>query len=121
MNRSVVRIAAQAQIDITDTLRFTQMRLGESVKARYQDLLQATLQSLVDDPVQTDSTSRDDLSPGLRSLHVGFNALKMTDGRIIRPRHIVFYRIGEDQAVEILRVLHDAMEVAQQLRHLHKQ
>ncbi|MGE8113805.1 type II toxin-antitoxin system RelE/ParE family toxin [Pseudomonas sp. NPDC086566] len=121
MNRPVVRIAAQAQIDIADTLRFTQMRLGESVNGRYKDLLQATFQSLADDPLHIDSTLRDDISSGLRSLHLGFHVLKMTDGRIIRPRHIVFYRTGENQVVEILRVLHDAMEVSQHLKQLLKQ
>ncbi len=121
MNRPVVRIAAQAQIDIADTLRFTESRLGDAVRSRYQDLLQATFQSLVDDPELNESTSRDDLSPGVRSLHLAFNFLEMTDGRMIRPRHIVFYRTGADQIVEILRVLHDAMEVAHQLNYLHQQ
>jgi len=121
MNRPVVRIAAQAQIDIADTLRFTKVRLGEAVRGRFQDLLQATFQSLVEDPEHNESTSRDNLSPGLRSLHLAFNALEMTDGRMIRPRHVVFYRTGVDQVVEILRVLHDAMEVAQHLKHLNQQ
>ncbi|MDZ5738032.1 type II toxin-antitoxin system RelE/ParE family toxin [Pseudomonas asiatica] len=117
----MVRIAAQAQIDIVDTLRFTKVRLGESVRSLYQDLLQATFQSLADDPAHISSTFRDELSPGLRSLHLGSNSLEVSDGRIITPRHIIFYRTGKDEVVEILRVLHDAMEVAQHLNHLHQQ
>ncbi|OAI93450.1 plasmid stabilization protein ParE [Pseudomonas putida] len=117
----MVRMSPQACIDISDTLRFTEVRLGRSVRNRYQDLLQETLLALAEQPKPVDSKMRDELSPGLRSLHLSFNVLQMTDGRVIRPRHIVFYRTGTDQFVEILRVLHDAMEVAQNLKHLHQQ
>lgn len=110
MTDLAVRIAPQANTDITDILRFTEVRLGEDIRSRYQDLLQATFQSLSKEPEHIRSTMREELSPGLRSLHLSFNALEMSDGRLIRPRHIVFYRTGTDHVVEILRVLHDAME-----------
>lgn len=121
MSRTKVRISPQACVDIADTLRFTEVRLGESVRNRYQDLLQETFLALAEQPTPVCSKMRDEISPGLRSLHLSFNMLRMTDGRVIKPRHIVFYRIGTDQIVEIFRVLHDAMEVAQNLKHLHQQ
>ena len=117
----MVRISPQACVDIADTLRFTEVRLGESVRNRYQDLLQETFLALAEQPRPAGSRLRDELAPGLLSLHLSFNVLQMTDGRVIRPRHIVFYRASTDQIVEILRVLHDAMEVAQNLKHLHQQ
>lgn len=120
MSRVMVRMSPQACIDIADTLRFTQARLGEFVRKRYQDLLQTTFHSIAEQPTLPGSKMRDELSPGLRSLHLSFNVLEMRDGRMISPRHIVFYRTGTDQTVEILRVLHDAMEVAQHLNHLHQ-
>lgn len=119
MSSPVLRISPKAHTDIADTLRFTEVRFGISVRRRYQDLLQATFQSLAEQPVHINSTMRDELSPGLRSLHLSINVLEINDDRMIRPRHIVFYRIGTDQVVEILRVLHDAMEVARHLNHLH--
>lgn len=118
MNRIMVRISHQARTDIADTLRFTQVRLGESIKDRYQDLLQTTFHCIAEQPTLPGSKLRDELAPGLRSLHLSLNVLEMTDGRMISPRHVVFYRAGTDQTVEILRVLHDAMEVAQHLNHL---
>ncbi|WP_438302079.1 type II toxin-antitoxin system RelE/ParE family toxin [Pseudomonas sp. NMS19W] len=114
-------MSPQACIDIADTLRFTEVRLGESVRNRYREVLQETFLALAAQPALVGSKMRDELSPGLRSLHLSFNMLQMTDGRALRPRHIVFYRTGTDQIVEILRVLHDAMEVAQNLKHLHQQ
>lgn len=117
----MVRMSPQACIDIADTLRFTEVRLGQSVRNRYLDLLQETFLALAEQPTPAGSKKRDELSPGLRSLHLSSNWLQMTDGRVIRPRHIVFYRTGTDQIVEILRVLHDAMEVSQHLQHLRQQ
>lgn len=116
----MVRLSPQACTDIADTLRFTQVRLGECVRNRYQDLLQETLLSLAEQSTPIGSQKRDELSPGLRSLHLSFNVLHMTDGRIIRPRHILFYRTGPNEVIEVLRVLHDAMEVGQFLKHLHQ-
>ncbi|CAI8956132.1 type II toxin-antitoxin system RelE/ParE family toxin [Pseudomonas soli] len=121
MNGLVVRISPQAYTDIADTLRFTEVRLGEALRSQYQDLLLRTFSSLAEEPTHINSRLRDELSPGLRSLHLSFNVLQMTDDRMISPRHIVFYRTGADQVVEILRVLHDAMEIAQHLNHLHQQ
>lgn len=120
MSSLVIRISPQAHTDIADTLRFTEVRLGESARCRYQKLLLTTLHSLAEEPKHQNSTIRNELSPGVRSLHLSFHVLEMSDGRRIRPRHIVFYRTGADQVVEILRVLHDAMEIAQNLKHLHQ-
>lgn len=85
MSRAMIRIAAQACTDIADTLRFTQVRLGESVRNRYQDLLQTTFHRIAEQPTLPGSRMRDELSPGLRSLHLSFNVLQMTDGRMISP------------------------------------
>lgn len=117
----MVRMSSQACIDIADTLRFTEVRLGESARNLYQDLLQETFVALAEQRTPEGSKIRDELSPGLRSLHLSFIALEMTDGRVMRPRHIVFYRTGTNHIVEILRVLHDAMDVDQNLKHLHQQ
>ncbi|QCI14183.1 type II toxin-antitoxin system RelE/ParE family toxin [Pseudomonas putida] len=116
----MVRMSSQARIDIADTLRFTEVRHGLSIRNRYQDLLQETLLALAEQPTPVVSKMRDELSHGLRSLHLSFNVLQMTDGRRIIPRHIVFYRTETDQVVEILRVLYDAMEITQHLNHLHQ-
>ncbi len=120
MNELMLRISALAASDIVDTLRFTEMRLGPSAKRQYCNQLQATLHALAEKPAHACSSTRDELFPGLRSLHLSFNKLVMDDGRINSPRHIVFYRTGPDQVIEILRILHDAMEITQHLNHLNQ-
>ncbi|MFO6011935.1 type II toxin-antitoxin system RelE/ParE family toxin, partial [Pseudomonas aeruginosa] len=36
-------------------------------------------------------------------------------GKVVRPRHFVFYRMATDQVLEVVRVLHDAMDLDQHL------
>ena len=53
------------------------------------------------------SRTRDEILPGLRALHVARH------GR--RGRHIILYRAGPEREIEIMRILHDGMELR---RHL---
>jgi toxin ParE1/3/4 len=50
-----------------------------------------------------DSLVRDEIQPGLRSIHVARH------GR--RGRHLVLYRIAEGETIDILRMLHDSMDI----------
>ncbi len=46
---------------------------------------------------------RDEIGPGMRTLHVG------------RPgRHVILFRVGSkaDRTIDVLRILHDAMDLA---------
>jgi len=47
------------------------------------------------------SKAREDIAPGLRSLHVSG-----------RGRHVLFFRPSGDNVIMVLRILHDAMDVA---------
>ena len=67
----------------------------------------AVLTSLHDGPYLPDSAPRDEIHPGLRSLHVA------RQGR--RGRHFVLYRGNEVGSVDIVRILHDTMDL---VRHL---
>jgi toxin ParE1/3/4 len=109
-----IRISLDARTDIIDILNYTERRFGASGRRRYQGLLQAALKSLSNEPERIGSTSRDEIAPGLRSLHLFFCRGEASTGRVIKPRHVVIYRYSE-QAVEIVRILHEAMELE---RHL---
>ena len=50
------------------------------------------------------SAARDEIRPGLRTLHVA------REGR--RARHFILYRAAENHVIEVVRILHDAMELA---------
>ncbi|MGG4615968.1 type II toxin-antitoxin system RelE/ParE family toxin, partial [Pseudomonas aeruginosa] len=36
-------------------------------------------------------------------------------GKDVRPRHFVLYRLATDQVLEVVRVLHDSMDLDQHL------
>ncbi|MFD2645368.1 type II toxin-antitoxin system RelE/ParE family toxin [Pseudomonas japonica] len=109
-----LRISRQARDDIADILRFTQDKFGPGARRRYQELLQAGLHAIGDDPQRAGSQAREEIAAGLRSLHLIFCR---SQTRVLKPRHILFYRQGRDEVVEVVRVLHEVMELAS---HLHQ-
>ncbi|KRP66964.1 type II toxin-antitoxin system RelE/ParE family toxin [Pseudomonas orientalis] len=107
------RISNPARADIVDILRLSQTQFGDQARQRYQALILAALQALADTPYRIGSHDRDELAPGLRSYHLIYSRqqAKQTHGTVKSPRHIVFYRVANDDVIEVVRLLHDAMEV----------
>lgn len=111
---SRLRLSAAAEADIADILEWSQARFGEAAKARYGRLLAAALRALAEDPAIAGSLARPELGAGLRSLHL--RAFRRRGGeRVGRPRHLVIYAAPEPGLVEIVRVLHEAMELRRRL------
>jgi toxin ParE1/3/4 len=111
-----VRLAAAAEADFQDILRWTKNQFGEAQAHAYAQTLSAALQALAaGGPTTAGAKARDEIAKGLFTLHVARHGRK--------GRHFVLFRIGGDNAgrgvarevVEVLRVLHDAMDLA---RHL---
>nr|WP_171061350.1 MULTISPECIES: type II toxin-antitoxin system RelE/ParE family toxin [unclassified Pseudomonas] len=77
---------------------------------RYQALILAALQAISDTSYRIGSHHHDELAPDLRSFHLinSRQQAKQTHGVVKSPRHIVFYRVGDD-VIEFVRLLHDAM------------
>jgi len=111
------RLSHTALSDIEDVLRYSQVQFGPQTGIRYQALIRTAIEDLAETPDRVGSSPRDELSEGLRSFHltcVRKQAATAT-GTVQRPRHVVFYRLADDQVIEIVRILHDAMEVRQHL------
>jgi len=105
-----VRLTAAAESDFQDILHWTAGRFGEAQARIYAETLSAALQALTAGPTVLDAKLRDDIAKGVFTLHVA------RGGR--RGRHFVVFRVGKDEGrevIEVLRVLHDAMDLP---RHL---
>ncbi len=98
-----IRLGREAENDFSRILAWTRERFGEHQFGVYKITLVQALAALEDGPEIPGSCARDEILPGLRILHV---ARKGRGGR-----HFILYRAGEGQLVEIIRFLHDAMDV----------
>lgn len=102
-----VGLTEEAKRDLASILGWTGREFGAEQSRRYRATITATVADLAEGPSVRGSRDRGDLMPGLRALHVA------RKGR--RGRHMLLYRIVGEQAIEVLRILHDAMDPA---RHL---
>ncbi|CAI8705500.1 MULTISPECIES: type II toxin-antitoxin system RelE/ParE family toxin [Pseudomonas] len=107
------RISNAARADIVDILRLSQTQFGDQARQRYQALILSALQTIADTPYRIGSHDRDEPAPSLRSYHLIYSRqlAKHPHGTIKTPRHVVFYRVANDDVIEVVRLLHDAMEV----------
>jgi toxin ParE1/3/4 len=94
-----VHLTEAAERDFQSILAWTAEQFGQAQARRYRESLVSALAVLADGPDPLNWKSREDLALGLRSLHVGR-----------RARHILFFRAGGEDVVEVLRILHEAMD-----------
>jgi len=102
-----VRLGAVAEIDFANILKWTAEKFGARQAAIYRDTLVQAIGELAKGPDVPGSRARNEIMPGLRTLHVARH------GR--RGRHFLLYRAVEDGIIEIGRILHDQMDLK---RHL---
>ena len=102
-----IRVAQSAQHDIAAILAWTRRRFGARQAQAYARTLSGALQVLGEGPDATGARQRDDLGPGIRVLHVA------RQGR--HGRHFVVFRVGGKHRIDVLRVLHDSMDL---VRHV---
>lgn len=110
------RLSAAAQSDVAGILAWSQEQFGESARKRYQALLSAAFRDVAAHPDGIGATTRPELGVGLVIWHLRLSRdhVPGTIGTVHRPRHFLVYR-QVDAVVEIVRVLHDSMEL---VRHL---
>jgi toxin ParE1/3/4 len=102
-----VRLAAQAELDFSEIITWTIENFGEHQAEIYAETLALAIEALHDGPEQLGAQARDDIGPGIRTLHVA------RQGRI--GRHFVVFREAKNQFIDVLRLLHDSMDLA---RHI---
>jgi toxin ParE1/3/4 len=103
-------LAAAAEDDFQDVLRWTAEHFGDRQARVYARTLSMAFEALAAGPTVVGAKARNDIAKGLFMLHVARHGRK--------GRHFVMFRIGHDQGrdvIEILRLLHDAMDLP---RHL---
>jgi toxin ParE1/3/4 len=103
-----VRLSEPAEQDFRTVLEWTAEHFGRRQTSVYRSTLIAALTALHNGPLLPGSAARDEVRPGLRSLHIA------REGH--RGRHFVLYKVAEPGVIDIVRILHDAMDLARHLR-----
>lgn len=98
-----VRLGAAAESDFITILRWTTKTFGRGQALIYRETLMLAIGALMEGAHIAGSQARDEILAGLRTLHVA------RGGR--RGRLFLLYRAAEDGAIEILRILHDEMDL----------
>ena len=98
-----IRLGAAAEIDFANILKWTAENFGARQARIYRDTLVQAIAELADGADVAGSTARDEIMPGLRTLHVARR------GR--RGSHLLMYRAAAKSTIEIVRILHDRMDL----------
>ena len=107
-----VRLGAAAELDFANILKWTTENFGARQSRAYQNTLVQAIGELADGPDVSGSKAQDEIMSGLRTVHVA------RQGR--RGSHFLMYRVVtettiEETTIEIVRILHDRMDLQ---RHL---
>lgn len=107
-----LRLTGPASRDIVDILDHSLDHFGDAARKRYETLIEAGLRDLAADPFRAGSKPRPEHGPRTRSYHLLHSRKKarITSGIVQAPRHLIFYHIIDGEIVEVIRLLHDAME-----------
>ncbi|MEY4507146.1 MAG: hypothetical protein RL297_1724 [Pseudomonadota bacterium] len=102
-----VRLADKAEHDLFDALVWTADQFGALQADDYLETLTLALEALIDGPNIVGCKVRDDIGQGIRTLHVARLGRK--------GRHFVVFRIADAQTIDVIRLLHDSMDLAKHL------
>lgn len=105
-----VRLGAAAELDFANILKWTTENFGERQSRVYRSTIVQAIGELTHGAKAAGSRARDDIMPGLRTLHVA------RQGR--RGSHFLIYRITPKGTIEIVRILHDRMDLRRHIPSL---
>ena len=110
-NRSVRRT------DIVNILTWTQENFGLQALTAYTRLIETVIEDIATEPGRAGSIQRPEIAENCKTYHLfhSRNRAAKRGQRIHRPRHLVLYRMLDEGTVEIGRVLHDSMDLDQNL------
>jgi toxin ParE1/3/4 len=98
-----VRLGAAAELDFANILKWTTENFGARQSRLYRDAIVHAIGELADGPDVAGSKARDEIMAGLRTLHIARR------GR--RGSHFLMYRATPNSTIEIVRILHDRMDL----------
>jgi toxin ParE1/3/4 len=101
-------LSAPAEQDLRSITRWTASNFGPTQANLYNDLILSSLMKLRQGPDVPGARLRRELGPLMYTLYIG---------RRGKPgRHFLLYRPTDGQVIEVVRILHQAMDIERQIR-----
>lgn len=108
MSGWTAHLTDKAAQDIENILDWTYGQFGPLQMEAYTGIINGALEALTEGPQLVDVRRRPELGDGVATLHVARQGCK--------GRHLLVFRVhDQDCVIEVLRILHDSMDLA---RHL---
>ena len=98
-----VRLAAAAEDDFQNILRWTPERVGEAQARLHAETLTQAIETRLAGPRVAGSRRRDEIGEGLMTLHVARGGRRLVLSRVGAP--------AEPPVIDVLRLLHDSMDL----------
>jgi toxin ParE1/3/4 len=110
-----IRLSVATQTDIQALLVRSALAFGDDARKRYERLIASALDLISEDTSR--GSLRNELRAGLRVFHLSLakRQARRLGPTVKHPRHFVVYRQAAADIVEVVRVLHDAMDLEQHL------
>lgn len=102
-----VRLSEQAEQDVIDVSRWTSRHFGPQQADKYVETILMAIDDLRHDPRPMDAKDREEMGRGVQTLHVTRQGLK--------GRHFIVYRVADVFTLDVLRLLHDSIDLAKNL------
>ena len=102
-----IHLADQAEQDLLDVIRWTNENFGTRQAEQYAETIALAIEALHDGPEILGAKLRNDIAEGIHTLHVA------RQGR--KGRHFVAFSVSEGHIINVLRLLHDCMDLAMHL------
>lgn len=112
-----VDLSPLAVQDVEKILDWASEYFGADAVQRYKVLLIQAIDDVAVNPHLNGSVERTDVAKGMLTYHLANSRSRVprSAGRVKQPRHFLLYRIASSDLVQIIRVLHDSMDLS---RHL---
>ena len=102
-----IHLADQAEQDLLDVIRWTNENFVTRQAEQYAETIALAIEALHDGPEILGAKLRNDIAEGIHTLHVA------RQGR--KGRHFVAFSVSEGHIINVLRLLHDCMDLAMHL------
>lgn len=102
-----VRLASKAEQDFFEIVQWSAANFGQQQAVAYAETLSLAISVLANGPEVLGAMRRDEIGDGILTLYVA------RQGR--KGRHFVVFRVGGETTIDVLRLLHDSMDL---VRHV---